>query len=577
MTELFLNTVNRSITAGILILLILLLRLLFRKAPKRIHVLLWGLAAVRLICPFSFESSYSLMPKTDWIELERTAYETVIEVSGVPDGIPFGEDSASDTDATIRYSPSPLITEPSGDSRAVVILSRIWIAGTAIMLLYLTCSYLRVYRHIRTAEVFENNIYTSETVTSPFVFGWIRPRICLPEAMDAVNMSFVIAHEEAHILRRDHWWKPFGFLLLSVYWFHPLLWLAYILFCRDIEMACDERVIKDYTDLQRADYSEALLECSVKRRTISACPLAFGEAGVKARVRSVLYYREPASLTGELAVAVCLAAAVCFLTDPVTDDSLNSLYAEPEPVMEIRIWQRNEKETLDYPDIHPNHRFFYDVVPLQLKEGETIETSAVPRTVWNDTVLEILYDGDIRGQYDIAAENIIFYTGESDMMPANRGVGDGTLRMNDDATFTGNRKMTLRVRNLTPSFALAALTGSNSMISLSHTDAFRDSWKIERFHEVYPESMELGGTYADLQNLRRVVMTNYLTIQAMHPLKEDTPVATAVLEITTCSGWYGAEQKEVIIGLVFDWCNPNCNTGKVTVVSYEQSDFFAME
>ncbi len=577
MTELFLNAVNRSITAGILVLLIILLRLLFRKAPKWIHVLLWGLAAVRLICPFSFESSYSLMPKTDWIEQERTAYETVIEVAGVPDGICDADGSSSDADRTFPYTPPLQITEPSGDSRTVVILSRIWIAGIAVMILYLACSYLRVYRHIRSAEVFEGNIYTSETVASPFVFGWIRPRICLPEAMDAVNMSFVIAHEEAHIRRRDHWWKPLGFLLLSVCWFHPLLWLAYILFCRDIEMACDERVIKDYTDLQRADYSEALLECGVKRRTISACPPAFGEAGVKARVRSVLYYREPASLTGELAVAVCLAAAVCFLTDPITDDSLNSLYAEPEPVMEIRIWQRNEKETLDYPDIHPNHRFFYDVVPLKLKEGETVETSAVPRTVWNNTVLEILYDGDIRGQYDIAAENMIFYTGESDKIPANYGGGDGTVRMNDDGTFDGNRKMTLSIENLNRMFAGAILTGSNPMLSLFYEDDWRDSCKIERFHEVYPESMELGGAYADLQNLRRVVMTNYLTIQAMHPLKEDTPVATVVLEITTCSGWYGAEQKEVIIGLAFDWCDPDCNTGKVTVVSYEQSDFFAME
>ena len=274
MTELFLNAVNRSITAGILVLLILLLRLLFRKAPKRIHVLLWGLAAVRLICPFSFESSYSLMPKTDWIEQERTAYETVIEVAGVPDGIPFGEDSSSDADRTVPYSPSPQITEPSGDSRTGVILSRIWIAGIAVMILYLACSYLRVYRHIRSAEVFEGNIYTSETVASPFVFGWIKPRICLPEAMDAVNMSFVIAHEEAHIRRRDHWWKPLGFLLLSVCWFHPLLWLAYILFCRDIEMACDERVIKDYTDLQRADYSEALLEMRCEAQNdfrLSAC------------------------------------------------------------------------------------------------------------------------------------------------------------------------------------------------------------------------------------------------------------------------------------------------------------------
>lgn len=577
MTDLFLDIVNRSITASILVLLVFLLRLLFAKTPRWIHVLLWSLVTIRLICPFSIESTNSLIPRTDWIGEEKIYSEAVYEFSGVPDSISNEDFSFPDGETAVQYSPSGQEIEIHRDIRISFVLSCIWLAGITVMILYLAGSYLQVFLHIRSAEFFYDNVYTGKTITSPFVFGFIRPCICLPENMDAVTMSYVIAHEEAHIRRRDHWWKPLGFLLLAVYWFHPLMWLAYVLFCRDIELACDERVIRDYTDLQRADYSEALLECSGKRQKFFACPPAFGEAGVKLRVRSVLFYKEPAFWRTVLALGICYAAAVCLLTDPITRDAMNSLYVEPEPVMEIRVWQRNEKETSDYPDIHPSHRFFYDVVSLKLKEGETIETTTVPRTVLNNTVLEILYDGDIRGQYDIAAENMIFYTGESDKIPANYGGGDGTVRMNDDGTFDGNRKMTLSIENLNRMFAGAILTGSNPMLSLFYEDGWRDNCKIERFHEVYPESMELGGAYADLQNLKRVVMANYLTVQAMHPLKEDTPVATAVLEITTCSGWYGIEQKEVIIGLAFDWCDPNCNTGKVTVVSYEQSDFLGMD
>ena len=578
MTDLFLAIVNRSITASILVLFVFLLRLLFAKAPRWIHVLLWSLVAIRLICPFSIESTNSLIPKTDWIGEERISSESIHEFSETADGIKLEEFSSADEETTSETLSHGEMTGTSEPRSTVAILSRIWIAGTAVMLIYLIISYFRVFRHIRQTEFFCENVYTGKTIASPFVFGWIRPRICLPENMDAVTMSYVIAHEEAHIRRRDHWWKPLGFLLLAVYWFQPLMWPSYILFCRDIELACDEQVIRDYTGLQRADYSEALLECSGKRQKFFACPPAFvGEAGVKLRVRSVLFYKEPAFWRTVLALGICYAAAVCLLTDPVTGDAMNSLYAEPEPVMEIRVWQRNEKETSDYPDIHPGHVFFYDVVPLKLTEGESVEITAVPNITWDRTVLEILYDGDIRGHYDITAENMIFYTGESDMRPANYGSGDGTLRMNDDGTFAGNRKMTLSIANLNLDLMNSTLSGKDPVITLFHEDEYRDHWKIERFYDVYPESAGMGGAYSNLQNYKRIVMTNYLTIRAMHSLMKDTPVAEAVLEITTYSGWYGADLNYAEWEYVSERCGTDCNTGKVTVVSYEQSDFLGMD
>ena len=172
-----------------------------------------------------------------------------------------------------------------------------------------------------------DNIFQSEAVDSPFVLGVVRPRIYIPFRIEGRNLVHVVMHEQVHILRRDHWWKPLGFVLLSVYWFHPLMWLAYILLCRDIELACDERAIKGLDDGQRADYSQALLDCSVSRRSIAACPLAFGETGVKTRVKSVLGYRKPGFWILALAVVACIVVAVCFLTDPARDSGSRAALA----------------------------------------------------------------------------------------------------------------------------------------------------------------------------------------------------------------------------------------------------------
>ena len=318
MTEIFLYIVNMSITATILAVVVLLLRLLLKKAPKWISVLLWGLVALRLICPFAVESPFSLMPKTDWLVQEPLTEEDLF-LNSAPDSIPAFDSSSFGSDITVQYSYYPLENSNIEIHRGIsisFILSCIWAAGMAALLLHTVISTIRLRKSIGAAVRVRDNVWESSAVESPFVLGMILPRIYVPRGMAEEKLAYVIAHEEAHIRRKDHWWKPLGFLLLTIHWFNPVLWLAYILLCRDIEMACDERVIKEYDDVQRADYSEALLDCSVKRKMITACPLAFGEVSVKERIKSVLHYKKPAFWIVVLAVIACVVAAVCFLTNP---------------------------------------------------------------------------------------------------------------------------------------------------------------------------------------------------------------------------------------------------------------------
>lgn len=203
------------------------------------------------------------------------------------------------------------------------IFSIVWAIGIAALLIYTLVSYLRLKDKISTAVKVYDNIYQSENVISPFVLGIIKPKIYLPFNIEENEMPYVIAHEQAHIRRKDHWWKPFGFLILTTHWFNPLVWLGYVLLCRDIELACDEKVVKEMNTEQRADYSQALLTCSVNRRVIAACPLAFGEAGVKDRVKTVLNYKKPAFWIIVVGIIASAAVAVCFLTNPASDKLKN--------------------------------------------------------------------------------------------------------------------------------------------------------------------------------------------------------------------------------------------------------------
>ena len=312
MEAVFLKLVNLSIAAGWLVLAVVVLRWMFRKAPRWIFCILWALVALRLVCPISVESALSLIPSAQTLPPEILHTATPQINSGIS-----AINSAVNPVLSQSMAPAP------GDSVNptqvwTFLLSCIWIVGMAAMALYALVSYGRIKRRVGTATLLRDNIRQSEYVDSPFVLGLFRPVIYLPYQVESGDLEYVIAHERAHIRRKDHWWKPLGFLLLCVYWFNPLLWIAYVLLCRDIEGACDEKVIREMGLEDRRGYSTALLNCSVRRRSIAACPLAFGEVGVKERVKSVMHYKRPAFWLVAAALAACAAAAVCFLTNPPT-------------------------------------------------------------------------------------------------------------------------------------------------------------------------------------------------------------------------------------------------------------------
>lgn len=313
MTELFLKLVSMSAAAGCLVLAVVVLRLLLKRAPRWILCLLWGMVAVRLICPFSLESAWSLIPDPETVT--RAAVDSSLPEIEFQTLFDIGHNRLHEE----QNVPIRLVSSIS----AAQVMSAVWLAGILILMIYTGVSYLRLRRRIRTAVRLRDNIYQSEGVPSPFVLGLFRPRIYLPFGMDERSMAHVVAHEQAHIRRRDHWSKPFGFLLLTVYWFHPLMWVAYAMLCRDIELAADERAIRPLDAGQRAAYSEALLACSAPHRRIAACPVAFGEIGVKKRVKHILKYRKPTLWMVGLAVLCCAIAAVCFLTNPKRQTALD--------------------------------------------------------------------------------------------------------------------------------------------------------------------------------------------------------------------------------------------------------------
>lgn len=313
MNELFLKIINMSISASWLVLAVLILRLVLKKAPKWVNVLLWGIVAVKLICPFSFKSVLSLIPSAETIPLNIGMNTTPTINSGI-------NAINNAVNPIISQSNTPMAGASVNPLQITIgIFGYIWIFGMIVLALYTAISYWRLRRKVDTAIRYKDNIFQSENVKSPFVLGIIKPRIYLPFNMNGQDLEHVVAHEQAHIHRKDHWWKPLGFLLLTIHWFNPLMWLAYVLLCRDIELACDEKVIKELGNEQRADYTQALVACSVNRRMIAACPLAFGEVGVKERVKSVMNYKKPAFWVIIIAVIVCVGVAVCFLTNPKQD------------------------------------------------------------------------------------------------------------------------------------------------------------------------------------------------------------------------------------------------------------------
>ena len=314
MAAVFLKLLNLSISASWLVLAVLVLRLISKRSPKWMNVLLWGIVALRLTLPFSIESALSLIPSAETVSPAAVQFAPAPTItSGVSVIDNAVNSSLSEHFAavpTASVNPLYVWTEIAG---------WVWLIGLGAMLLYALASYLRLRRRVSVSLPIQDNIYLCDAISSPFILGVVKPHIYLPSGLDEVQRQNVLSHERAHLARRDHWWKPLGFALLAVYWFNPVLWLAYTLLCRDIELACDERVIRTMDESAVKTYSTVLLACSMPRKAVITCPLAFGEVGVKERVRNALHYKKPAFWVVAASVTVCVVVAVCFLTDPPTD------------------------------------------------------------------------------------------------------------------------------------------------------------------------------------------------------------------------------------------------------------------
>ena len=314
MAAVFLKLLNLSISASWLVLAVLVLRLISKRTPKWVNVLLWGIVALRLMLPFSVESALSLIPSAETVSPAVVQFDPAPTItSGVNIIDNAVNPSLSEHFAavpTASVNPLYVWTEIAG---------WVWLIGLGAMLLYALVSYLRLRRRVSVSLCVRENIYLCDAISSPFILGVVKPHIYLPSTLDEVQRQNVLSHERAHLTRHDHWWKPLGFALLAVYWFNPVLWLAYALLCRDIELACDERVIRTMDESAVKAYSTVLLACSMPRKAVITCPLAFGEVGVKERVRNALHYKKPAFWVVAASVAVCVVVAVCFLTNPPTD------------------------------------------------------------------------------------------------------------------------------------------------------------------------------------------------------------------------------------------------------------------
>ena len=319
MTELFLSFVNRSITAGWMILPVLCLRWCLRNfRSKDLICILWGLVGLRLALPFSLPTPFSLVPSAQTI----------------PTDIMYASSPAIDTGlSTLNQTVNPMLStsfspDPATSANPLQILlalaALIWVIGIALFALYALISLLRLRHRLTEAVPVGENVWVCDHIASPFLLGLIHPRIYLPSSLDSQTAASVIAHEHAHLMRRDPIWKAVGFVLLALYWFHPLVWVAYILFCRDMELACDARATRDFSPAERKTYAEALLACSLPHAGRLFCPLAFGEIGVKSRIRALLQGKKPSRLLVILTACVIVALAVCFLTDPVPSDPSES-------------------------------------------------------------------------------------------------------------------------------------------------------------------------------------------------------------------------------------------------------------
>lgn len=383
MSDVFIKILNMSLSASWLILAVMVLRLLLKKAPRQSLCLLWGLVALKLIIPFSPESVLSLIPSNEVIP-DNITMEPHPHINS---GIAYIDTAVN---PVMESNLSPQIGDSVNPMQVVAhIAGIIWCIGVICCLAYALISFIRLKMKVRASKKIGRNIYACDEVVSPFILGIFRPAIYIPSGMGRETTDYVIAHENAHLKRGDHFWKPLGFIILSVYWFNPLCWVAYVLLCRDIEYACDEKVIRDKDNEYVNSYSQALLDCNSQRKIIAACPLAFGETDVKGRIRGILNYKKPAFWVILISLIACVICAICFMTKPKQE--------EPETA----IAEADTESAPDEGDTDPGDS--YSVI-LQLTNADR---NSVQK--WYEAPGDIVYFPD--GEYKV---NFIDMTGENE-------------------------------------------------------------------------------------------------------------------------------------------------------------------
>lgn len=316
MERYFIMILNNALTVSVLILAIAVLRILFQKAPKRLICFLWVIVAVKLIVPVPLESAFSLIPNRTPVPVDIALRQE-----------PMLETGLESVDTVVNPVIQEAFTSAGGTGVNLMqvflhVGTIVWIIGVFGMLAYTAATYILLKRRVRVSIHTEPSIYECDDIPGPFILGVVRPKIYCPSGMTGEEKEFVLRHEKAHLKRKDHLWKPLGFVILSIYWFQPLCWIAYILFCRDIEYACDERATMGEDKQWKADYCQALLDCSSGRKRIAACPVAFGEDHVKGRVKSIMNYKKPAFWIILLAIVAFAGVSVCFATTRKSDNKV---------------------------------------------------------------------------------------------------------------------------------------------------------------------------------------------------------------------------------------------------------------
>ena len=430
MAAVFLKLLNLSISASWLVLAVLVLRLISKRSPKWVNVLLWGIVALRLVLPFSIESALSLIPSAETVSPAAVQFDPAPTItSGVSVIDNAVNPSLSEHFAAVpTASVNPLYV-------GAYLAGWVWLIGLGAMLLYALVSYLRLRRRVSVSLCVRENIYLCDAISSPFILGVVKPRIYLPSGLDEVQRQNVLSHERAHLARRDHWWKPLGFALLAVYWFNPVLWLAYTLLCRDIELACDERVIRTMDESAVKTYSTVLLACSMPRKAVITCPLAFGEVGVKERVRNALHYKKPAFWVVAASVAVCVVVAVCFLTDPEHETMKWAKNLRVDDVVRVELTIMPQATDKQYKDFNADEiaeavalinkssgRYVRSMEPLTGGSTElyVTTTDGVRHTVVNNGNVYLCIDGDAYRNFYVTWP----YTEGDSPLPDSFQVGD---------------------------------------------------------------------------------------------------------------------------------------------------------